>query len=270
VIPLACACEEPLVRLVFGVEHLRGFGERVVACMRCGTASAVTDVTEPIPDFPERCRIVGLAPLALAPGHLDWLSRWPRRAGDPEAHPITPEETFYLPASVRCANHASLERAEAPARADGAPIATRLRAAGVPPEPAPADLRPNLWHFAATWEALRLHDDTPLEARLERANPIRAPACWFVPLPAQGELVVAIAAMCGDADRARRRAGLTALQVLKRPGAPFEIPEAILAAVADRLRALTSEPAEASYVVAVLSAHDRSAEARLRGLGILG
>jgi hypothetical protein len=268
-VPLACVCRAGLWRCVFAGEQLRGFGERVVACMQCGTVGAIKHQTEPIPYDPhDASRVVGLAPVELSPAALAWLGAWPRRVGDPEPDPTRAEELFFLPAALRCDDPEALARAEASARATSARTARdRLCAAGVPEEPPPGALPPGFWQFKATWEAGRLAEDTPIEEVFARASPIRRPAAWFVRLPERDAMIASIAALCGDADRERRRVGLGALPLLKLDGEALTIPEPVVRAAAVRARALrdAGDAAESQYLTHVMVAHDPAVEQRLRG-----
>jgi hypothetical protein len=155
-----CACEVPLARPV-GFEPT-GRNTRVTACLRCGVVTVVEAiVAEP---RPHDVRCVGNVPLELAPKLLAWLAAWPRVGGSHRDW----KTPFFLPASQRAPDEATLETSESEERAIQAELSLRQRLsrAGVPRKAAPARLSPHLRCFMEVWEGLRLDASTPYEAIL--------------------------------------------------------------------------------------------------------
>ena len=213
-------------------------------------------------------RVVGLEALTVAPSDLAWLGAWPRLVGDPERFEARSEDVFFLPASARFESELDLERAEGGARDAAAKrFDERLRAAGVPLEAPPASplVRERFWFFAEAWESLRLPAETSIEALLERADPLRRPASWVAEarLPTGDRLAHVIAALIGDPDVKRRRAGLSALNMLKaRSAGTFTLPDAIVDAATSRIAQLDPADDSRRYLIAVLGAFDALAAAR--------
>jgi len=268
-IPIRCSCDAPLWRTVFGLDTATGGSQRVLACARCGVAGALRYKTEEIP-YDERgaVRIVGFEAKDMDAPALAWLSAWPRCAGDIEDRDL-PAVRFFVPSTSRFADESSLLAAEKNAREAGAGkrYSDLLTQAGVPSEAPPPSLGSAFRFFQRAWEFLRLPVDTPLVDLIDRANPQQSPASWICEdrLPEGEPLVTAVAALIGDEDSERRRAGLGALNILRQrsPNGKLVMPDAIVAAAAARITALDPKDDQRRYLRHVLSAYDAGVLSRL-------
>jgi hypothetical protein len=84
-----------------------------------------------------------------------WLDQWPRAIPGEKLH-----DYAFLPASTRCADLAEFQRVTARAfTARALPRGRRLREAGIPSDPPPADLPAQLKNYRTLWE--RCRDLTP-------------------------------------------------------------------------------------------------------------
>jgi hypothetical protein len=244
--PDVCACSPPLLRRCLAVENLHGAGQRVMACLRCGAATAVRDRVEDIPyDDYGRVRVVGVDVVPLSAAALAWLSSWPRLVPLNAGEYWDANTSAFLPASTRVSDEAELTRLEQQAKEQrAANYEARLRAAGVPAEPPPPGTEALFGFVVRAWQMLQLSPATDSEALLERMKGLREPSAWIAAsrLPPRAELAQKMAELLARSSDAERELALSNLEVLRAtPTSALQLPEPLLAAFANLLRSLAGE-----------------------------
>ena len=266
-----CACDPTLRRVVLGTERMMMCGQRVVACLRCGTLGAYQHRFEPIEGDPlDRSMVVGFTPVDLSPQTRAWMSEFPRRTGSEYDEPKCADDIFFLPAATRCDDEAQL--ADIEARVCHAPPTTplvrRLLDAGLPASSAPADVPGMFYFFAKSVKLATLPQDAPADALLTACFGISPPVSWLVEprLPHGAELSAAIVALV---ERDAIDIAYYALPRLRaNPQTPNEVPTDIVDAIARSIQRMTA-PAQRSMrlrLVNQLGAYDALAAQRLRSL----
>jgi hypothetical protein len=198
--------------------------------------------------------------LSLPLATLAWIDGWPRRAGDPWSSGGT---EFYLPAPVRVDDAtalAALESEATHAQADLAPT-ERLRQAGFPGSPPPADLPSGLSSFAGTWRGLQLGDDLPFEQLMSEVGAPFARRFAVAALRRRDRLTDEIAAWLCDPSDERRALARRAAEELRLADQP------IVSALAERLadaNATSREVDGIGYLINALGAPARSLAPLLR------
>ena len=169
-----CGCEERLCRPVLLEPGFQAWS--VHACCGCGVVTCSELRGDDGRFTGEACSVhfaIGLQPEVMA-----WLASW-ARLGPHERDVLWPMPAAwvrrghrYLPAGWTGFSVEDLERREAALHEEQADLGVRQRLllTGVPTEPPPAALPPQLAGFAVVWQAMQLTPEGDAEALLEQAQ----------------------------------------------------------------------------------------------------
>jgi hypothetical protein len=157
---LDCRCDWTLTRMVLIPE---GDSLQVAACVGCGRLTVTESIVNTT--FGRDVQAIGNLVLKQAAPVVAWLGAWPRRSGFPSG--------FYLPAGTRAKTGDELLALEAKVAEEQKTesLTERLRQAGPPATPPPAELPRGLSQFADAWRGLQLTADSPFDTLMKELSP---------------------------------------------------------------------------------------------------
>ena len=140
-----CPCPGSMARGVY----IHAGQWAVTACVRCGAMSVTEAICEE--PHPYDVQVLGHEVVAVDEGVMRWLGGWALRVGAPWGG----SEWRFLPSRLRLSTERELVEAETRAREDQATLTCidRLRRCGVPSDPVPPELPPQLSLYRQAFEA---------------------------------------------------------------------------------------------------------------------